>query len=316
MKYVIASTIVTDEIHFYGREEPVTVPGGAGIYALAGARLFADDVVPVPGGGEDFAALFGKWFADNAISMEHVTVTTEHTPQNIIQYFADGERSETPRFGFAHYHTAEVRPEYLEEAFREADGIYIFRNADSAFWDSVLSMKRDSRAKVLWEIALDAARPGMLREVRRIAESVEILSINRTEAKALTGKDEEGALEVLSSWDVPLIFYRRGAEGSVMLAGGEKIEVPAKSGVKVVDPTGGGNSSSGAVLVGYCEGKCPAECALMGNLAAQMCIEVYGVPERITPKMRQAALKYIQAALPSLTKDSCDFGPETNVQES
>lgn len=297
MKYVIGSTIVMDEIHFPKKTGSVTVPGGAGIYALAGARLFDDDVLPVPGGGKDFQELFGKWFEENHISMEGIRITSGKTPRNLIQYYEDGERSEIPLYGEAHYHLAEVKPEYLEEAFRKARGIYLFRNSDSEFWEPVCAMKDHSCAKVLWEIAADCAYAENIETVQRIAQKMDILSLNITEAKRLTGVGEEETIRELSSWDVPLIFLRMGDRGCAMIRGTDVIRVPAGEGVQVIDPTGGGNSSSGAVLVGYCEGKSPLVCARMGNQAAAMCISVYGVPEQITERMRSEARTYAESQM-------------------
>ncbi len=288
-KYIAASTIVTDEIHFPGRREAVTVPGGAGIYALCGMKLFTDDVLPVPGGGEDFKSLFGSWFSRNGIPMEGIRISTEKTPLNIIRYDEDGGRTETPRYGENHYHEVEVKPEYLETVFPHAKGVYIFRNSERSFWEPVLRMKHMSGVPVMWEIAADAAYPENMKAVRTLAEEVEILSINETEAAALTGLGPEYAAEELLSWKVPLIFLRRGSRGCSMFSGGFREDIPSAAVTDVVDPTGCGNSSSGAVLVGWCEGRAPRECAWMGNMAAAMCIRQYGVPEIISPEMRRRA---------------------------
>ena len=60
MKYIIASTAVTDEIHFADGRKTETVAGGAGVYALCGVKLWSDDVMLVTGGGTDFSGIYGK----------------------------------------------------------------------------------------------------------------------------------------------------------------------------------------------------------------------------------------------------------------
>ena len=45
-----------------------------------------------------------------------------------------------------------------------------------------------------------------------------------------------------------------------MITPEEVVYVPTVDHVNVVDPTGGGNSSSGAVLYGWCSGHTPERC--------------------------------------------------------
>ena len=49
MDYIIASTVVTDEIRFADKKTVEKKAGGAGIYALCGIRLWCDSVMPVTG---------------------------------------------------------------------------------------------------------------------------------------------------------------------------------------------------------------------------------------------------------------------------
>ena len=54
MKYVIASTAVTDEIHFADGKSVEIVAGGAGIYALCGVKLWCDEVMLATGVSADY----------------------------------------------------------------------------------------------------------------------------------------------------------------------------------------------------------------------------------------------------------------------
>lgn len=62
MKYIIASTAVTDEIHFVDGKRTEIVAGGAGVYALCGVKLWSDDVMLVTGWEQIFQA-----FMENGI---------------------------------------------------------------------------------------------------------------------------------------------------------------------------------------------------------------------------------------------------------
>ena len=79
-----------------------------------------------------------------------------------------------------------------------------------------------------------------------------------------------------------------------MITPKDHVAVPAEKQADIVDPTGGGNSSSGAVLCGFCENQSPEACAKMGNLSAVMCLGQYGVPAVISPKMQQEARRRLE----------------------
>lgn len=308
MNYIVASTAVTDEIRFTagggtdGKEAVVQaveqIAGGAGIYALCGIKLWSDDVLLVTGVGRDFPKLYGTWFRENGISMDGLIYKDEKTPHNIMVYFEDGERSETPLYGADHYKQVEVAPEELEPYIGTAKGVYIFRNHNPEFWEKILAAKQQSPAKIMWEIANDATKPEHLEEVRSIAVCLDVFSINVTEACKLLGMDTAKPVEevagMLQGWGIPLVFLRRGSKGALMITPDEIVEVPTVRDVLAVDPTGGGNSSSGAVLYGYCCGFTPEECGLMGSISAAQCLEQYGVPEVFDEGRRAAARKLLE----------------------
>lgn len=282
MDYIIASVAVTDEIHFPDKRVIDRVPGGAGVYALAGIRLWTDEVMLVTGVGRDFDSLFGNWYRNNNISMEGLLIKDQKTPHTVITYFPDGERTEKSLYGTEHFSKMEITAKELCPYFGKAKGIYIFRNADLIFWGEILNAKKSSGTKILWEISKDAAAYDQLSRVRRIAEQVDILSLNQAEAFSLLGvSTKEEAIERLGSWKVPLIYFRMGEKGACMITKDQIVEVESEKDILVMDTTGGGNSSSGAVLYGYCENLPLEEVGRLGSRAAAICIAQYGVPENM-----------------------------------
>ena len=272
MKYVVVSAVVTDEIHFPDGNVKIA-PGGAGFYALCGLRLWSDQVVAVTGIGEDYEKLHGEWYRRNHISMEGFRIKDARSPYTIVEYFPDGERIETPALGLEHFRSLETTGEEVVPYLDSAEG-----------------NKKDSSCKIMWEIAADAAQKENLETVRKIAGQLHAFSINMTEAKSLFGtSDREQIIEELRSWGLELIFLRQGAKGAVMITADEVVEVLSQPDVQVVDATGGGNSSTGAVLCGLVEGRSPEICGRMGSISAAMCISQYGVPEEITEEMRKEA---------------------------
>lgn len=289
MKFIVVSAVVTDEIHFLDGNK-IIVPGGAGIYALAGIKLWEDDVEILTGIGEDYVHLHGEWYKENQISMNMMKVKDEHSPYTIIQYFKDGEREEIPRYGLKHFNKLETSAEELRDYLETSDGIYIFKNCDSKFWESLLKVQRRSHTKIMWEIAADGAIPSNIEKIEKILKWVDAFSINITEARSLFQiEDLEVIINRLQKWNLELVFLRLGAKGAVLISREEVVYVPSQPNVNVVDPTGGGNSSTGGVLCGMVNKYSLKECGIMGCLSAAMCISQHGVPQYITKQMRTRA---------------------------
>ncbi len=296
MDYIVASTTVTDEIRFADGKTVKKVAGGAGIYALCGIKLWSDNVMPVTGVGRDYPVLYSEWYQKNNISMDGLIYKEDKTPYNVIQYFEDGERSETPLYGEEHYKRVEVTPEELLPYFQSAKGIYLFKNSNPLFWDQILDLKKEWGADIMWEIACDVTNPEHLEEIKGIARHIDVFSINLSESKNMFGVDTlEDVVERFKEWKLGLVFLRQGSKGAVMITPEETVSVPAVKNVDVVDPTGGGNSSSGAVLYGFCSGYSPKKCGLMGSIAAAMCLKQYGVPESIGQEERNAAQEMLRS---------------------
>ena len=103
--------------------------------------------------------------------------------------------------------------------------------------------------------------------------------------------DEAEAERRLAKASPNWVFFRRGAQGAHLLAGGRVYDCPGVPGIRAVDTTGGGNSSSGAVLYGCCEGYDPQMAGCMGSAAAAVIIGQFGVPDVFTEEMRCKAFE-------------------------
>lgn len=263
--------------------------GGAGIYALCGAKLWTDQVILVTGTGQDLYDRHKSWFEKNQLSTEGITIKSEYSPISILQYQENGERTETPLYGAEHYQWMEAVPREIEPHCRDAKGVYIFKGTDSGYWNEILDLKKQYGFRILWELNGDYACPQYANAVRSIAEGIDVFSINTAEAKRLFGCEEAEAVERLRSMGVPLVYYRRGSKGAYMITSREIQDVPGVQNLAVIDSTGGGNSSSAGVLYGYCEGLGPKECGILGSISAASCITQYAVPENIDDGLRRNA---------------------------
>lgn len=279
MDYVVVSTAVTDDLTLADGTHIGYRLGGAGIYAMSGIRLWTDQVALVTGVGEDFAQLYASWFAENGCTMLGLTVKDAHTAVSNVQYHADGERTETPQYGGAHYRMLEAAPDDIAPFTETAKGVYIFKDLNDAYWDRILQLKRRHGFKLLWEINADAAVPEQRERVQKLARQCDVFSINRTEACKLFSENQlDWVIAKLQTWGVPMIYLRMGGSGAAVLHDSICERIPCMPNVSVVDATGAGNSSSAAVLYGYCEGMPPKVCGILGSVAAAHIIEQYGPP--------------------------------------
>ena len=125
-----------------------------------------------------------------------------------------------------------------------------------------------------------------------IGGQVDILFANEAEITSLFQTDsfDEAARRVTAFTDVA-VLTRSGA-GSVVIAGGERVEVPAEAVAKVVDTTGAGDLYAAGFLYGLTQGKDWAACARIGSICAAEIISHMGArPEAsLADLVRQARL--------------------------
>ncbi len=275
----ILSHIVVDEVHQPGRP-PHTEVGGAGAYAAVGTSLVAERVgrsLLVSGTGSADLAMLRAWCAARGIA-DGLFVVGEHGPRTRIDYAADGERVETPRFGLAHFDAHTPLPEHVPVPPAELDGAYLFHDDEEPYWAAVARYRaRAAAVPLLWELSAACTRPERLASVRQWAELVDAVSINRTEAFELFGVDRiPAAVEALRTL-APLVLLRLGDEGSLVIHGDTVVRVPAVP-VPASHPRGGANTYPGAYVgAGGGRGE-PVGAARLASAAAAVVVATEGAP--------------------------------------
>lgn len=293
-EYVVVSTAVIDRVRLSGGKLASEILGGAGVYALSGLRLWSDSAVLVTGVGGDFPPSCRRWFDENGCSREGLMVKDAHTAISELQYLENGERVETPPYGKDHYLRLEAEPKEIAPFLRRAKGMYVFKDDRREYWEELLPLAKGNGCRILWEINAEAALPERRGQVERIARQCDVFSINRAEACSLFGSGDLTRIEgELRSWGLPLVYLRLGGRGARALTPEGAVSVPPVPGIRVTDPTGAGNSSSAAVLYGFCRGESPEVCGLRGSISAAACIAQYG-PPRFSPEGRRAAEALLQ----------------------
>ena len=294
MDYLIASTAVVDQIFYKDIVDSVLAIGGAGFYAYCGARIFSDSVRLTCGKGSDFDQTIKPDFVKDQINDENMFALDLPTPRTIVKYKDDGERVETPVYGVEHYQKFVSSVSEIEKHCKNIKGLYIFKEAENiAFWSSLIELKKKYNFKILWEVSSDTTIPKNLDLIKSIAANIDIFSINKTETMSLFDCSEIECEDKLQNLDFDTVFYRKGASGASMINKERVVFTPSIDSFKPVDPTGAGNSSSAAVLVGYCENKSLFEIGTMGSISAGFIISQNGAPLTSSPEIREQANEYL-----------------------
>ncbi|KPF73969.1 carbohydrate kinase [alpha proteobacterium AAP81b] len=109
-----------------------------------------------------------------------------------------------------------------------------------------------------------------------LANHVDIMFGNEHEVCALYQTESlDGAMHELAK-HAGIAVVTRSAAGALVLANGERIEVPGEAVARVVDTTGAGDMFAGGFLAGLAQGRGLADCARIGNIAAAEVISHYG----------------------------------------
>ena len=108
-----------------------------------------------------------------------------------------------------------------------------------------------------------------------VAGHVDILFANETEICSLYEEETFEGAALRAAKDVGLVALTRGAEGSVILEGGARIEVAVEA-AHVVDTTGAGDAYAAGFLAGLAGGRTLEACGRLGSRAAAAAIAQYG----------------------------------------
>ena len=104
---------------------------------------------------------------------------------------------------------------------------------------------------------------------------VDVLFANEAEITALYQEDGFEAAAARAAADTTLAALTRSEQGSVILHGGTRVEVPAEA-ATVVDTTGAGDAYAAGFLAAHARGLGLAQCGKLGSLAAAAAIGHYG----------------------------------------
>ena len=287
MDYVIAGNVMIDTVRFPdGRQSDGDHIGGPATFAYSGVKLWTDSVMQCSNVGEDYHRLFDEWMERNQVIGDGIKVKVEHCNHSFIVFQEDGTykadqgvkrfRSDWIQdFGYM-----KTSPQEIEVWTKGGGvkGVYSAQNVDRVFWRDMHEMKARDGFKLMWEIEGPSAYLSYMDEVMNALRDVDIFSINIQEARNLFGVEtEEECIGKLQKLPVDMTLFRVGERGLYSVTPREAYYLPPAPSDEIVDPTGCGNTSTGAALYAYGEGYDPLMVGIMANVASARNISQFGV---------------------------------------
>ncbi len=335
MKYIAEGATITNRLLFLDGRVEKDIMGGGGFYAYSALKMCTDDCLFVSSVGKDFDDFYGAFFEKNGCSKDGLFYRLNRTMYNDLKYFPDGsyieysiyekqytdeELYDLRKSGVMYIPTED--PEEFERQYLkmedvvpfmdEAKGIYTNQTLTEEKTKLLLEHKAGG-CKVMWEIPAtsleDAHKEYMeagIEGLKHYLRAVDILSINRNECMIVFDKqNDEEIVPLLKELELP-VYYRVGTDGAYMIADHKAWFVPMISTVekeKEIDPTGCGNTSTGAALWAWCEGYDPLMTCVIGNVVASYNVRQYGPFPDVNKKSRAEMMAIAQQIYEKLKEE-------------
>lgn len=290
--HVVISHVAIDEITLATGERLHDQLGGAGSHAAAGMALVAGPgrVGILSGVGADLPDSAKDWFATAGVDTAGLYITDPHTPRTVVVYAADGERVETPLYGPEHFAAASPSQVPVPASYVRPAAIYLFAGLEDDLWQRAVDLADPSGrrpASLLWELDAAVCRRERLDGLAAHAAQVDVLSLNRAEARSLCDDRHLGrCLDTLHDKGFEVVALRLGAGGAIVSTPEGVWGALPETGA-VVDPTGAGNAFGGALAASWAQQRDPGQALRAAMAAAALSIGQHG-PIPVDPLSRRA----------------------------
>lgn len=300
MKYLSAGQISLDKTTFSDGSTDGPYPGGTAMFGYGGIRLWDDDCAPVANIATDFYDYFGDWIKENQIRCDFLKEIYEKTHVTNLFYDESGKyenrKTDEEKIASAFlYGLTNCRSEQIEQAADGAQGVYLYLEPTVLpFWKALAEIQQRLGFGLMWEPGFSVCTAQMRPKLLQIYEILrpEMSSLNHFEACSLfESKDRQELFERIEALGIPFFFYREGRRGAWALSGGQRWFVPSIDidGQKAVDPTGCGNTTTAAAMVGWVHTHNPVMAVIMANIAGGYNCLQKGMIPRFTSRMREKA---------------------------
>lgn len=218
--------------------------GGSALYFSMAASLFTPvKVVAVVGKDFDFARI--NFFKQKKISIDGIQIFEGKTFRWGGRYYENYNRRDTL---FTELNVFENFKPVIPQPYRQSKYIFL-ANIDPQLQLDVL--RQIDRPRLVVLDTMNFWISGKTELLRQVIQKTDILILNDEEARQLTGKDHllTAGGRILKMGPKYLII-KKGEHGAILFGPNLYFTAPAYPVVKVIDPTGAGDSFAGGFL-GY-----------------------------------------------------------------
>jgi len=254
-------------------------PGGssantvAGVAFLGGKSIFFGMV-----GEDDNGVIYEQKMISEGVKSAIVKTKESITGHAVTFITPDSQRTFATHLGAS----LGIKKEHiLEKDIKESKILHIegYQLADENLKEVVMhaiSIAKNNGTR----ISIDVSAPGVVEANKElfidfVKSYADIVFANEDEAKSLTGKGEEDALNEISDMDVEIAIVKIGERGS-LIKKGNKIYKIAPLKINAVDSTGAGDMYAAGVLYGITNGLSIEDAGRLGSYAAAKVVEQVG----------------------------------------
>lgn len=296
MAFLVLGTVALDNVKTPSGVKKNMLGGSAAHFSMS-ARLF-DDVHVAGIVGKDFPKMHLDFLKRKGINTSALTIGEGKTFRWTGEYKPDDLNSaitlETQLGVLADY-----APEITDQQ-KKMTHVFLANLAPAA-QEKLLSLVEKPSF-----VGLDTMNLWIntaLRDLKRLMKKVDLMVLNDTEAKMLTGeRNAVAAARVISAMGPKIVVIKKGEHGVYVFGGDFEFGYPAYPVVKVVDPTGAGDTFAGG-LFGYIvkarksDQKTLRKAVVYGTVLASFNVEGFGMGKTAPLSMKEVdkRLKEYQA---------------------
>lgn len=292
MSVLVVGTVAFDSIETpFGSAERIL--GGSASYFALGASFFAPvRVVGVI--GRDFSQDYLDLFTRRNIDIEGIERADGDTFHWRGRYHEDINLRDTVEL---HLNVLGGFEPKLPERYRDAEYVFL-GNIDPAMQMEVLRQIR--RLKLVVCDTMDHWIRESREDLRKVLQQIEILVINDSEARLLSGYDNiVKAARAILKMGPKMVLIKRGEYGVLQFSDSSVFATPAYPLEEVFDPTGAGDSFAGGFLgqlarSGKMDQGGLRRAIVYGSVVASFTVEDFGVKRLTDVSLAQIEERYQQ----------------------
>lgn len=288
--------IILDDVIFPDGRSAMGRPGGGGLYAVSGMRLWQEHVVIYAAVGPDFDA---SSLQEIGLDGRGLIVNERPTPRAWQLFEHDGTRTQIPRVTRGDWNAQLVEIVQAEPVDPDIRWAHFLGRGSEIELPRVRQLHAAGILLSAEPIVGEDITPAELGIIQECLAYFTIFSPGESELRHLVGdRPVQDQLRELAQFGPRFINLRQGAKGSLVYDSevDQFWQVPAAP-AQVVDVTGAGNAYCGGFLTGWVSSGSLVQAAAQASVSAAMTIEQIG-PRPLRPETMAEAQARAQAIQP------------------